>query len=56
MEGIRGLQGGQGWLEGERKGEGLGTYFVRCSGHVLLAFASSEAWAADVFLLRILVA
>src|SRR6266550_5704198 len=56
MEGICGLQGRWGWLERATKGEESGTYFVRRSGWVLLASASSEARAADVFLLRASVA
>ena len=34
MEGARGLQGGRWWLEGERNGEGSGTYFVRSLLHL----------------------
>src|SRR6266550_1979613 len=56
MEGICGLQGRWGWLVRATKGEESGTYFVRRSGWVLLASASLEAWAADVFLLRASVA
>ncbi len=45
-----------GWLEWATKGEESGMQFVRHSGWVLLASASSEARVADVFLLRASVA
>jgi hypothetical protein len=58
---MNAYSGGCGWIRvgtvrRRKAGEGSGTYFVRWLGCVLLASASSEARAADVFLFKMSVA